>query len=202
MKEKTNNQKIIKKLMEERNYFIDVKAKISRLLGPKIFELQKENLNNIRNVIIVSGALATFELILLNNPIVQNLNIDLLKISIIGFLLTVIFSSFQLNRELSTGINSYHDKFKENIVTAEKGEKIILKTVCVNALLSMQGEKKGEEIDGNEKIKRFLLAEKIQKCDEIDLKLENIVKIKNIIGILYTPLIVGQVCSILEGNNK
>jgi len=125
MKEKTNNQKIIKKLMEERNYFIDVKAKISRLLGPKIFELQKENLNNIRNVIIVSGALATFELILLNNPIVQNLNIDLLKISIIGFLLTVIFSSFQLNRELSTGINSYHDKFKENIVTAEKGEKII-----------------------------------------------------------------------------
>ena len=125
MKEKSYNQKTIKRLIEERSYFIDVKAKISRLLGPKIFELQKENLNNTRNVIIVSGALVTFGLILLDNPIVQNLNIDLLKISIVGFLLTIIFSSFQLNRELSTGINSYYDKFKENVVTAEKGEKII-----------------------------------------------------------------------------
>jgi len=85
MKEKNYRQKTIKKLIEERSYFIDVEAKISRLLEPKIFELQKENLNNTRNVIIVSGALVTFGLILLNNPIIQNLNIYLLKISIIGF---------------------------------------------------------------------------------------------------------------------
>jgi len=76
---------------------------------------------------------------------------------------------------------------------------IELKAVCVNALLSETPEKEGGKVDGNEKMKRFLLAEKIEKAKELDLKAEEIAKIKAIVGGSFAPLIVGRVYNALEG---
>jgi len=99
----------------------------------------------------------------------------------------------QLNQELKD--------LKGNVLEeGEKKEAITLKSICVNALLSPLGEKKGEEPDGTEKMRRFCLAEKIEKANEIDLKSEDIVKIKNIVGQGFNTIIVGQVFKMLENN--
>ena len=77
----------------------------------------------------------------------------------------------------------------------EKG--LELKVICTNALLSDNAEI--EKIDGNEKMTRFLLAEKIQKANELDLTVEEITKIKKVIGLFYGPLLVGRAYNALEG---
>lgn len=76
-----------------------------------------------------------------------------------------------------------------------------LKEVCVMALLSNTTEKDGEKEDGNKKMSRFLLAEKIQKAKELGLRAEEIVLIKNLVTKLYGPLVVGRVFNLLEGRN-
>lgn len=70
-----------------------------------------------------------------------------------------------------------------------------LKDVCINALMA---NIEGDKIDGLEKMKRYLLATKIQKANELDLKSEEIVKLKELIGKVYGVLIVGQAYEMLE----
>ena len=89
----------------------------------------------------------------------------------------------------------------EDLKGKKKGEKVELKTICVNALLSEVPEKEGAKIDGNEKMKRFILAEKIQKANEIELTVEESSKIKAIIGGAFPPLVVGRAYNALEGKN-
>jgi hypothetical protein len=77
----------------------------------------------------------------------------------------------------------------------EKKIEFQLKDACVNALMA---EIEGEKIDGNEKVSRYLLATKIQKANELDLKSEEIAKIKDLIGKVYGVLVVGQCFEMLE----
>jgi hypothetical protein len=81
----------------------------------------------------------------------------------------------------------------EDIMT-EKGD-LTLRSVLVNSLM---GNYKEENISGEEKLNRFILAEKIQKNDEIELKSEEISKIKKLIAKAFTTLIVGKTYKILE----
>lgn len=88
--------------------------------------------------------------------------------------------------------------FKDSIVDGKRvvsKNEFQLKDVCVNALMANVDE---EKIDGNEKMKRYLLATKIQKANELDLKSEEIVKLKEQIGKVYGTMIVGQAYQMLE----
>ncbi|KKL09636.1 hypothetical protein LCGC14_2563890 [marine sediment metagenome] len=70
---------------------------------------------------------------------------------------------------------------------------------AVNALLAAV---RGEVISGEEKLDRYELAKRIYeaKKSEIEVTVEQIVLIKKCINIVYGPLVYGQCCHMLEGN--
>jgi len=81
------------------------------------------------------------------------------------------------------------------VITDEKGTPFTLRTATVNALLA-NSEK---EITAEEKVKRFLLASKIQHATEdVSLTIEEVAEIKKVIGAGYGTLIVGQAFALLE----
>jgi len=108
-----------------------------------------------------------------------------------------IFMKIKLNQALlkMDGEKMFKEELKDNKMVETKNE-FQLKDACVNSLMA-NVEK--EEIDGVEKMKRYLLATKIQKANELDLKSEEITKLKEIIGKAYGVMIVGQAYEMLEG---
>jgi len=64
---------------------------------------------------------------------------------------------------------------------------------CMQAVL-VQAE--GDKPDGKEKFDRYKLAEKIQNGGELDI--EEVAKIKDLVGKIYTAAIVGPVWLALE----
>jgi len=87
-----------------------------------------------------------------------------------------------------------HKEIVENGKVVELKALFQLKDVCVNALMTNTEEK----IEGQEKMRRYLLATKIQKANELDLKSEEIVLLKKVIGEMYGVLVVGQSFEMLE----
>lgn len=75
----------------------------------------------------------------------------------------------------------------------ERGEEIMLKKVCINALLNPEQE------EGAVKAEKYVLALDINKGGERELKSEDIVLIKKCVGKAFGPIIVGQVFDLLEG---
>jgi hypothetical protein len=53
-------------------------------------------------------------------------------------------------------------------------------------------------LPGDEKVARFHLALKVTREDQLDLKAEDVVLIKQLVGKMYGPVVVGQVWSILD----
>jgi len=90
-----------------------------------------------------------------------------------------------------------NDSFKridglELTMPAEGGviKNLTIKDVCVNALLT---EVEGIVTPPTEKVHRFTLSEGIYKAEsEVELKAEDVVLLKNLVGHSYGPLIVGQ----------
>ncbi len=79
-------------------------------------------------------------------------------------------------------------------------EPIQLATVCINALMS---NKQGENVDGVEKVSRYILAMKIRQSNgPIDVTAEEVSKIKILLGEFMGTLIVGSAWEILEGKDK
>lgn len=71
-----------------------------------------------------------------------------------------------------------------------------LKVACVAALM---GQYEGENLDGQEKFKRYELAKKIYAGGEVELSVEEIAKIKPLIAKGFGPVVVGPAYDILEG---
>ena len=68
-----------------------------------------------------------------------------------------------------------------------------VKMCMINALLSpVQNEK------GLDKVKKFDLAQRIYKTDEINLTAEEISLIKERVGDIFPPLVVGQIYELLK----
>ena len=84
-------------------------------------------------------------------------------------------------------------------IQGEEIKDLTLKTVSVEALLATFPDE--QSLLGEEKAKRYVLATRIYaNPEELDLTIEEIAKIKQLIGKGYGPLIVGQAWDILEGN--
>ncbi len=79
-------------------------------------------------------------------------------------------------------------------------EPLTMRIVCTNSLLTPTQDDKN--IDGNEKAKRFELAMRIYTEKEIDLDIDELKMIKDLIGRLYTPLVVGRAYQILDPKPK
>jgi len=94
------------------------------------------------------------------------------------------------------GEKIYKEILKDGKVVETKDE-FLLKDACVNALLANDDK----ITEGVEKMKRYLLASKIQQAKELELKSEEIVMIKEAVGKNYGALIVGQVYQMLEKND-
>lgn len=76
-------------------------------------------------------------------------------------------------------------------------EKITLKDVSLNVLFS---EREDEKIDGKEKAEKFALGMKIRSSKDgiVDLKVDEITKIKLLIEKSYSTMFVGQADKFLE----
>jgi hypothetical protein len=84
----------------------------------------------------------------------------------------------------------------KDVVREGTNEKLTLADVAINALLSLEDKTSGEE-----KFKRYALSKKIhENTNSVDLKVEEITLIKEMIGKIYAPLIVGQTWDMLEND--
>lgn len=82
----------------------------------------------------------------------------------------------------------------------KNGEKeFTVAQACVNALLADYQE---DKINGEEKLKRFVFAKKINQDETIELKSEDVTLIKSLIAKAYNALIVGSVYEVLENPIK
>lgn len=80
----------------------------------------------------------------------------------------------------------------------EEGKSVTLKIIAINSLL---GPTK-EDLDGNEKMKRYKLAYKIENQQEIDLSVDELKLLKDLIGKHPSPLVVGQCWEMLDPTLK
>lgn len=82
-----------------------------------------------------------------------------------------------------------------------KKDDLTMRNVCVNALLANYSDER--DIDGNEKAKRYELAMKIHlEKKEIELEIDDVKLIKDLIGKMHFPLVVGQAYRILDPKLK
>ena len=78
----------------------------------------------------------------------------------------------------------------------ESGNPILLRWTLEECLIASYGN---EDIDGKEKMKRFLLCRRIVDAkDETELKAEEIAKLKELIAKRFPTLLVGIVWNILD----
>jgi hypothetical protein len=68
-----------------------------------------------------------------------------------------------------------------------------VKLVIVNALLSPVRDEKGVD-----KVRKYELAKKVYASDEVDLNEDNIKLIKERVGEVFPPMIVGQIYELLK----
>ena len=90
---------------------------------------------------------------------------------------------------------------KESIKTLIDGKEkeLILKDVCVNALLSEAPPTQNQPAQtGMQKLKKYKLSQKIFEGGEIEITAEDISLIKESIGQVYNTLIVGAAYNLLE----
>ena len=86
-------------------------------------------------------------------------------------------------------------------IMGEEIKDLTLKTVSVESLLATFDDERS--LLGEEKAKRYVLATRIYaNPEELDLTVEEISKIKQLIGKGYGPLVVGQAWEILEGKKE
>lgn len=100
---------------------------------------------------------------------------------------------------LNTKLKTLDGRPIKNQIEGKSDADLDLKIVCTTALLGNYNE----NIDGNEKAKRYQLALDIQKSsDSIDLKSEEITLLKELIGKAFATLIVGQSYDLIDPIKK
>jgi len=87
-------------------------------------------------------------------------------------------------------------ELKEKKEDSKEDIPIILSKICVEALMATLQDEKS---NGEEKLKRYNLAEKIHKAQELEIATEDIVLLKKRVGDVYPTIIVGPAFRMLEG---
>lgn len=82
----------------------------------------------------------------------------------------------------------------EQIKDSDSNEDLILKTICVGALLTNE-----KALEGKDKLERFELAKEIHTDKKDSISAEEVVLLKELIGKFYPTMVVGQVYQMLDG---
>ena len=77
-----------------------------------------------------------------------------------------------------------------------KASETTIATICENALLTVFADE--QNLAGEEKVKRFLLAQRIHKREVDSISVDDIHLIKKLVGKAYGALVVGQVWKELD----
>jgi len=88
--------------------------------------------------------------------------------------------------------------FEGNAITDPDGTELTLRDVCIRALLMNHPDERN--IKGEEKLRRYDLALKIQNQKTPELTTTEISNIKDLIGRAFAALIVGRAWHMLEGD--
>lgn len=75
-------------------------------------------------------------------------------------------------------------------------EPLTVRVVAVKSLTAIFRDEQG--VAGDEKFKRYRLALRLTDEDEPDLKAEDVVLIKKVVGKMYGPVVVGRMWAILD----
>ena len=81
----------------------------------------------------------------------------------------------------------------------EEGKAQTLSRVCVDALVAVEPN---TIPDGKTSFERYQLAEKINDKKEVDLEAEDIVILKDRVGKIFGPIVVGPAYNLLEGKKE
>lgn len=85
-----------------------------------------------------------------------------------------------------------------NVIESSANMPATIRGVCIEALLVSYTDE--VNLTGEEKLARWLLATKLKVTSkEVELTVEEIAKIKKLVGKAFGPLVVGQVWATLEG---
>lgn len=91
------------------------------------------------------------------------------------------------------------------MINSDNNQDLTLKNVCINAILS-PGDKEEEALSAAAKAKLkysdYELYKKLRDVKEVDLKSEEIVRIKKKISNIYLALVLGQAYDLLEGKKE
>lgn len=82
-----------------------------------------------------------------------------------------------------------------NVGEDEDEQALTLRLVCTRALTALFRD---ENIPGEDKLKRAILAERIYMQDEVELKAEEISMVKFLVGKFYAPLVVMRAFRMLD----
>ncbi len=78
------------------------------------------------------------------------------------------------------------------------GEKeVTLRDVCITALLNGQEESHM----GDQKARRWQIAKSVKENDAPDIMAEDVALIKQLAGKAFTPMVIGPMYELLEGNH-
>jgi len=78
----------------------------------------------------------------------------------------------------------------------DTSESMLLRTPCINALMGVYEDEKN--LSGEDKVKRYDMAIKIQSMSKVDFTPEDLSLIRKLVAKAYSPLIVGQVWKLLD----
>lgn len=78
-----------------------------------------------------------------------------------------------------------------------EGQSVTIRNVLMTALLATSA---ADEPDGEEKFKRYQLAQRIQSLESIELTAEEAAKLKRLVGIGYGVVVIGQIYPLLNGD--
>jgi hypothetical protein len=98
--------------------------------------------------------------------------------------------------DFSSPINGLDNKPVKEANGSGGSMEITMSSICCSVLLTQDTEEAAAT--GEEKVKRFKIAEKVYSGGEQDLSAEDIVLLKRLIGKFYGPLVVARAYDILE----
>jgi hypothetical protein len=75
-------------------------------------------------------------------------------------------------------------------VAVENGKEVVMSQILIDAL--MDSTIGGKSVTGQQKLERYNLARDVQKGGLVDFKPEELALLKELVGIKYTPIVVGQ----------
>ncbi len=131
---------------EKLNQYLNIKFGISEKTRGYIFWVAKEEREGIRNIIIISGALASISLFLLNSNYFKSCFVIFIIISVICFLLSILFFTLFLTLDLKFFRNDQkntHNKYTEMVERVIKISDEVLK----GELEENKAKKEIEEIE-------------------------------------------------------